>query len=42
MINIKNTQDDFRSGFVFKYEFYNLLKLVECKSRNSNSQESQL
>lgn len=42
MINIKATQDDFRSGFIFNYEFSELLKLLECKLRNSNSQESQL
>lgn len=42
MINITNTQDDLRGGFIFKNDFSDLLKMLEYESRNSNSQESQL
>lgn len=42
MINIKDIQDDLRGGFIYKYDFVDLLKMVEHKSRNSTSKKSQV
>ena len=41
MINIKNTPKDLRGGFVFKNDFFDLLKMLECELGNSNSLENQ-